>query len=1074
MKLIKQTKLYFKEGKEDKVYEVDLCELSGISENRYHVNFRYGRSGSSLREGNKTTDPVCLEEAEKIFASVVVSKTNKGYEASETRGAKITQSISDSIEELDIELLPGDTPSVIACNEIQQIVIKKLHLKIRGRALENSEIKRLIWQAGELRFLGAVVLLEDVLKNQKKILKRDDLLCYCLLWALGRCAKLSSYSLIANCRESTKVAMIERISLEAMLEISSVEQSNSLVQEVIEGLESEYQDCLQQKDYAALKELVSASISAKSNKTNKLLYDLYLIAKINLDVRRVLIELLPTVPLTPNRFKAIRYLYKAAEFRDDTEVFGLLSALIDRAKPFIRTSRDYYDGEVRLPDTWDYVDVGEEAQTENSRIAFTDRTRNYLRRRSWRTLQRLGNAKQLLYVDYAVDMLIAVTDEEGKQAYESTLYRWVPKGRSGSYSTITIRYTDYCNLIAFNHILYGSSIRYGHDQANGRWYRISGTTKPSDNDQAFYQLWQDRPDAYVRLLSRAKSHTVHLFAGKAFDQHIAYWPKVSNEEMLAFINQPYVETAGLGLRIARDRYNADTPDVELLISLLVAVLEDARIQARTWIADAPSLLQSSSDLLVAAMMSTYLDVTSWAREKIQPLSFSSEFKQSLVARLFAYLQGLSKESDKTKMSVAEVGWYLQNVFLEEIKTIDLNILTDLLDHKLLTLKVLACELILSHQTPVEKLPSDLLSQLIASKHPEIRAMGVRMYGQLPAEVLVQQLDLVCAYCLSDVADIRIACRPMVKRLIEYDREFGLKLMRLLSDALFRKEPVRDFHNDLIHLLSVDMDDLSAAIDKNTVWRLLMARSHAANRFGSHLLSKLGAQLLSVRQWSLLGKNQVHTVRQWAWDSYQKNKEMVKQNPIDALRLLESPWDDTREFAINYFRNEFTEDDWNAEIMIGVCDSVREDVQQFGRELLTQFFKEGQGNEILSKLSQHPAVNVQLFTTHYLTNYAVGDPGRIEELEPYFITVLSHVNKARVAKTRVVKFLHEQALASAESAKSVARIFGRQSVTMVLRDHSNYLLAMRDIQEKYSFIDLPIKKRALQKRESKVKGVNSAV
>ena len=50
MRLIKQRKLYFKDGKSDKIYEVDLCEAG---EGEFVVNFRYGRRGATLREGTK-------------------------------------------------------------------------------------------------------------------------------------------------------------------------------------------------------------------------------------------------------------------------------------------------------------------------------------------------------------------------------------------------------------------------------------------------------------------------------------------------------------------------------------------------------------------------------------------------------------------------------------------------------------------------------------------------------------------------------------------------------------------------------------------------------------------------------------------------------------------------------------------------------------------------------------------------------------------------------------------------------------------------------------------------------------
>ena len=79
MKLIKQAKLNFKEGKSDKVYEIDLCQLG---ENEFLVNFRYGRRDTNLQEGTKTTFPVSLEEAEKLFIKLKESKTKKGYKES--------------------------------------------------------------------------------------------------------------------------------------------------------------------------------------------------------------------------------------------------------------------------------------------------------------------------------------------------------------------------------------------------------------------------------------------------------------------------------------------------------------------------------------------------------------------------------------------------------------------------------------------------------------------------------------------------------------------------------------------------------------------------------------------------------------------------------------------------------------------------------------------------------------------------------------------------------------------------------------------------------------------------------
>ena len=77
MKLVKQTILEYRQGKSDKVYEVDLCQ---VGDDQYVVNFRYGRRGSKLREGSKTPMPVALAKAEQTFAKLVADKVKKGYQ----------------------------------------------------------------------------------------------------------------------------------------------------------------------------------------------------------------------------------------------------------------------------------------------------------------------------------------------------------------------------------------------------------------------------------------------------------------------------------------------------------------------------------------------------------------------------------------------------------------------------------------------------------------------------------------------------------------------------------------------------------------------------------------------------------------------------------------------------------------------------------------------------------------------------------------------------------------------------------------------------------------------------------
>ncbi|WP_233890640.1 WGR domain-containing protein, partial [Tenacibaculum piscium] len=131
MKLIKQKKLYFSDEKSDKVYEVDLCE----SQDLFIVNFRYGRRGTSLREGTKTVFPVSYEEAEKIFNKLVGSKEKKGYS-----------------EEIQVTTQEVENPKKEEKSTTRKdTILKYLNQALKGTYTRNWKVSRIINRVGVLK-----------------------------------------------------------------------------------------------------------------------------------------------------------------------------------------------------------------------------------------------------------------------------------------------------------------------------------------------------------------------------------------------------------------------------------------------------------------------------------------------------------------------------------------------------------------------------------------------------------------------------------------------------------------------------------------------------------------------------------------------------------------------------------------------------------------------------------------------------------------------------------------------------------------------------------------------------------
>lgn len=67
--------LYYKQGSSDKIYQLQLEPKDGL----WVVNFQYGRRGSTLKAGTKTSSPVELDKAQKIYNKIYNEKTGEGY-----------------------------------------------------------------------------------------------------------------------------------------------------------------------------------------------------------------------------------------------------------------------------------------------------------------------------------------------------------------------------------------------------------------------------------------------------------------------------------------------------------------------------------------------------------------------------------------------------------------------------------------------------------------------------------------------------------------------------------------------------------------------------------------------------------------------------------------------------------------------------------------------------------------------------------------------------------------------------------------------------------------------------------
>jgi hypothetical protein len=146
---------------------------------------------------------------------------------------------------------------------------------------------------------------------------------------------------------------------------------------------------------------------------------------------------------------------------------------------------------------------------------------------------------------------------------------------------------------------------------------------------------------------------------------------------------------------------------------------------------------------------------------------------------------------------------------------------------------------------------------------------------------------------------------------------------------------------------------------------------------------------------------------------------------------------------------------SADAIIAICDSIRPEVQELGKRLLHERFQTSDAGKYVVRLAEHPSQNIQLLVSSMLEAHVAADLERVRVLAPYLVTVLSQVNRGKIAKERVIALLRKIATHSHEHAAVVAPILERQSATIAVTQKHPLIATMVDVKETFPDVPLPI-------------------
>lgn len=263
----------------------------------------------------------------------------------------------------------------------------------------------------------------------------------------------------------------------------------------------------------------------------------------------------------PHLWRYVKSIFKRSLLRFDFQTFGLIAHAVEaqgrQTTGTTATVKSGYDG------------------VERSTSIFRQKTQHYVRRLAWRFLRRLAFHRPDQYPFAAAEAIIPYVPQDAEPA----------RGLYGPYAS--------CYVL--NRVIHGGSQRFHLDDRRllFRFANMRATQPPTNvREEAYVELWDAEPRAYLRVLGAAQLADAHVFAVRALSvqrMKEAVLMTADNAEIIALLRAPYEPTVELGLEELDRRFDPQRPDWELVALVLADERRIAQERARRWVRDTATL-----------------------------------------------------------------------------------------------------------------------------------------------------------------------------------------------------------------------------------------------------------------------------------------------------------------------------------------------------------------------------------------------------------------------------------------------------------------------------------------------------
>ncbi|MCT4616552.1 MAG: hypothetical protein N4A49_16995 [Marinifilaceae bacterium] len=987
MKLVDSKKLYIETKTAIKIYDIQLLE---ISECEYLVNYKHGIENEKIKEDTATIFPVKYDTAKGIFEQNIANKEAEGYSECISRN----QDYKKKNKELS-----------------EDKILTYLNQYYNSCYTGNWKLSRIIRKAGEYSINIAKDQLVFFLNSEDSQVKLST------IYTIGRNADGSLGDIILNEYKTTSSQIVKYNCLATMLAID-IKNEGTRFRSLIN-------DCLPKKLYSILSIgqyslLTTEGLQKIANGEDcDFIYILYILSKYDKSLQTLVNSFLQKAPFIPGVFRYLRLIYKLCEQICDFQNLAIL------AYRFANEKSKYENSYFMAFNGNEHVQIEKEMRKGKPSIAYIRKTPIYFRKRFVRYLKFLSDNFPKDYICLASYYMLEFNDESDlKKA--SSYFSYVYNKEIDNWEYKKIHLDGHSTQLALNYILYSGSKQRCLPYANSKhWHCTVATTDHVESLRVenHPEYWDDARNWIFKLLSETKSSAVNEFAYKVFKANPGFEKYLEINDLVAIIGSKFEISSNLGLEIARKYYLQSKPRMILFEALAKSSLKEARLLAIELYGIHQKDLNLSSEFLYILAMSEYTEIEKWLYDN------KIEIKIDLQIKLAKMVCEQIKEL-KTEINLDYINKIVKSLYRlapQFVLNLDLSNIEVLMHHNKPNSTIFAFGLI-SLSGNIDNLFKPYLDMGVNSDCFEIRLQAISIFNKMSDNMILSNRSIINSMLGSKIKEVRQAIMHTASRLVSISDDSAKIILKTCVSNLLSNNRFEKYQEDIYGFIRENLRNYLYYLDKELIIENLLSKYKYPQQLGMICFKNIcNKSILEIDTVVRLFNSDIKEIREYCWTYFMSNIDEIKENKNLAISTLNSKWDDSLKFAIEYFENYFQKEDWNFDLFIDICDNNSARIQQFGQKLILKYFDENDTEDYLIKLSQHPSQNMQLFVSDFLNKHAANNVELILKMNYFIDSVLMKVNTGRIIKDRLISLLEKESFKD----KRIAELFVRKLENLIV-------------------------------------------